>query len=101
MSKLFCLVVYSCGCFIQENRISTSSVYVVAIWYNFHMQCHYIVVAMMNRDEAEAARHAAFLDKQERVFHKRQQVIWRFIAFSTTPMVGHKDDSLAGSLLAA
>ena len=63
------------------------------------MQCHYIVVAMMNRDEAEAARHAAFLDKQERVFHKRQQVIWRCIAFSTTPMVGHKDDSLAGSRL--
>ena len=29
---------------------------------------------MMNRDEAEAAHHAAFLDKQERVFHRRQQV---------------------------
>ena len=28
-----------------------------------------------NRDEAEAIRHAAFLDKQEKVFHKRQQVI--------------------------
>ena len=28
----------------------------------------------MNRDEAEAAHHAAFLDKQERVFQRRQQV---------------------------
>lgn len=32
----------------------------------------------MNRDEAEAAHHAAFLDKQERVFHRRQQVICCF-----------------------
>ena len=77
MSKLFCLVAYSCGCFILENGISTSCVYVAATWFKFHMQRHYIVVAMMNRDEVEAAHHAAFLDKQERVFHRRQQVTWQ------------------------
>ena len=42
------------------------------------MQHHKIVAAVMNRDEAEAAHHAAFLDKQQRVFHRRQQVICCF-----------------------
>ena len=39
-------------------------------------------IAAMNRDEAEAAHHAAFLDKQERVFHRRQQVVCLCASFS-------------------
>ena len=39
-------------------------------------------IAAMNRYEAEAAHHAAFLDKQERVFHRRQQVICLCATFS-------------------
>ena len=42
----------------------------------------------MNRDEAEAAHHAAFLDKQERVFQRRQQVgQWSLDRFSKEPLL--------------
>jgi len=37
-----------------------------------------------NRDEAEAIRHAAFLDKQEKVFHKRQQAWERYVSAGRT-----------------
>jgi len=38
----------------------------------------------MNRDEVEAAHHAAFLDKQERVFHRRQQAWEKYVSAGRT-----------------